>query len=109
MDRQHGKQNGIATPRGCFDYTVGSPKCTPEDPIGIHKVCGTIENASPLLSLALCSGLDRVYQAAIDNSSVLQSRLGTPEDPGGLHWVTWDGIESESVGHSSPDLTKEFV
>jgi hypothetical protein len=91
-----------------FQYT-GDAKRIPEDPIGIYANYGTIENGNPAFSLALYNSIDRAAQAAINASPDLQAYLGNHADPGGLHWVTWNAIKNEAVGHSSLDLTKNFL
>ncbi len=91
-----------------FQYT-GDAKRIPEDPIGIYGNYGTIENGNPAFSLALYNSIDRAAQAAINASPDLQAYLGNHADPGGLHWVTWNAIKNEAVGHSSLDLTKNFL
>lgn len=99
---------GAATPEQYFKY-VGESKVIPQDPIGIYKNYGTIENDSPAFSLALYNSLDSVAQVAINSSPELRNYLGAHADPGGLHWVTWNSIKNEAVGHSSLDITKNFV
>jgi hypothetical protein len=99
---------GAATPEQYFKY-VGGSKIIPQDPIGIYKNYGTLENSNPAFSLALYNSLDSVAQVAINNSPELRNYLGAHADPGGLHWVTWNSIKNEAVGHSSLDITKNFV
>ena len=91
-----------------FQYT-GEAKRIPEDPVGIYKNYGTLENDNPAFSLALYNSIDRAAQAAINASPELKAYLGNHADPGGLHWVTWNAIKNEAVGHSSLDLTKNFL
>ena len=102
------KITGAKNARDYFKYE-GKKKNVPVDKIGIYKNYGTIENKSPLFSLALYSGMDRVSQAAIDASPALQKLLGNHADPGGLHWLSWNAIKNEAVGHSSLDITKNFI
>jgi hypothetical protein len=102
------KITGAKTPRDYFKYE-GKSKNVPVDKIGIYKNYGTIENKSPLFSLAMYSGMDRVSQAAIDASPSLKTLLGNHADPGGLHWLSWNAIKNEAVGHSSLDITKNFI
>lgn len=102
------KITGAKTPREYFKYE-GKSKNVPVDKIGIYKNYGTIENGSPLFSLALYSAMDRVSQKAIDASPALQKILGNHADPGGLHWLSWNAIKNEAVGHSSLDITKNFI
>jgi hypothetical protein len=99
---------GAPTHQHYFQYT-GDAKRIPQDPIGIYANYGTIENDNPAFSLALYNGIDRAAQAAINASPDLQAYLGNHADPGGLHWVTWNAIKNEAVGHSSLDLTKNFL
>lgn len=99
---------GAPTHQHYFQYT-GDAKRIPEDPIGIYANYGTIENDNPAFSLALYNGIDRAAQAAINASPDLKAYLGNHADPGGLHWVTWNAIKNEAVGHSSLDLTKNFL
>ena len=99
---------GAPTHQHYFQYT-GDAKRIPQDPIGIYANYGTIENDNPAFSLALYNGIDRAAQAAINASPELKAYLGNHADPGGLHWVTWNAIKNEAVGHSSLDLTKNFL
>jgi len=102
------KATGAPTHQHYFQYT-GDAKRIPQDPIGIYANYGTIENDNPAFSLALYNGIDRAAQAAINASPELKAYLGNHADPGGLHWVTWNAIKNEAVGHSSLDLTKNFL
>jgi hypothetical protein len=102
------KITGAKNAREYFKYE-GKNKDVPVDKIGIYKNYGTIENKSPLFSLALYSAMDRVSQSAINASPALKTLLGNHADPGGLHWLSWNAIKNEAVGHSSLDITKNFI
>lgn len=99
---------GATSPGKYFRY-IGDSKRIPVNPIGIYKNHEKIENDNSVFSLALYNSIDRASQAAINASPELQAYLGAHADAGGLHWVTWNGIKNEAVGHSSLDLTKEFL
>ncbi len=102
------KLTGAKTPREYFKYE-GKSKNVPVDKIGIYKNYGTLENNQSLFSLMLYSAMDRVSQIAIDSSPAMQKLLGNHADPGGLHWLSWNAIKNEAVGHSSLDITKNFI
>ena len=99
---------GKVTPETYFNY-YGSNKTIPEDPVGIYKSYGTVENGNPVFSTALYAGIDRTIQGVIDNSKEMRDFLGVHATPGGFHWVDWNCVKNEAVGHSSLDLTKEFL
>jgi len=99
---------GKATPETYFNY-YGRNKTIPEDPVGIYKSYGTVENGNPVFSTALYAGIDRAIQGVIDNSKEMRDFLGVHATPGGFHWVDWNCVKNEAVGHSSLDLTKEFL
>ena len=101
------KLTGKSKPLDYFSY-YGKNKTIPEDPTGIYKCYGTVENGNPVFSTALYAGIDRLIQGVIDNSSELKKFLGNHATPGGFHWVDWNCVKNEAVGHSSLDLTKEF-
>jgi hypothetical protein len=97
-----------ATAPEFFEYS-GRNKTVPTDPIGVYKNYGTVENGNVPLSIALYSGLDRAVQTGIDNSPALKAYLGAHANPGGFHWIDWNAIKNEAVGHSSLDITKSFL
>jgi hypothetical protein len=99
---------GKSTPETYFNY-YGRNKTIPEDPVGIYKSYGTVENGNPVFSTALYAGIDRTIQGVIDNSKEMRDFLGVHATPGGFHWVDWNCVKNEAVGHSSLDLTKEFL
>jgi len=90
-----------------FTYGLGGK--TPEDPSGIYGVYGTIENKSPTFSTAFYEGVEELMSQAIQNSSELRGLLGKHQNAGGLHWVGWNAIKNEEVGHSSLNLTKDIT
>jgi len=103
------QRNGYpaATPQEYFDYGLGGT--TPEDPNGTYGFYGTIEGNSPALSTAFYEGVEALMIKAIENSSELRGVLGNHPNAGGLHWVGWNAIKNEEVGHSSLNLTKDIV
>ena len=103
------QRNGYpaATPQEYFDYGLGGT--TPEDPNGTYGFYGTIEGNSPALSTAFYEGVEALMIKAIENSSELRGVLGNHQNAGGLHWVGWNAIKNEEVGHSSLNLTKDIV
>jgi hypothetical protein len=102
------EMHGSKTPREYFTYS-GRNKTVPEDRLGVYKNYGTVENGNVPLSIALYSGLDRAVQAGIDNYAPLKTYLGAHANPGGFHWIDWNAIKNEAVGHSSLDITKTFL
>jgi hypothetical protein len=53
--------------------------------------------------------METVLQAAIDRSQDIKNLLGNHPNVGGLHWVGWNAIKNEAVGHSSLDLTHDLL
>ncbi len=102
------KLTGKPIPESYFKY-YGKNKTIPEDPVGIYKSYGTVENGNPVYSTALYTGIDRTIEGVIANSPALRNFLGVHATPGGFHWVDWNTVKNEAVGHSSLDLTKEFL
>jgi len=102
------KLTGKPIPESYFKY-YGRNKTIPEDPVGIYKSYGTVENGNPVYSTALYTGIDRTIEGVIANSPALRNFLGVHATPGGFHWVDWNTVKNEAVGHSSLDLTKEFL
>jgi hypothetical protein len=99
---------GTATAPEFFTYS-GRNKTVPEDPMGVYKNYGTVENGNVPFSIALYSGLDRAVQQGINNYAPLREYLGRHANPGGFHWIDWNAIKNEAVGHSSLDITKSFL
>lgn len=95
-----------SSPSEFFEYSKGG---VPEDPTGIYGTYGRLENASETFSMAFYEGMESVLQKSIENSSDIQSVLGKHQNVGGLHWVGWNAIKNESVGHSSLNLTFDLV
>jgi len=93
-------------PQDYFKYTSTG---TPEDVASIYGGYGPIENADPTFSLAFYEGMETVLQAAIDRSQDIKNLLGNHPNVGGLHWVGWNAIKNEAVGHSSLDLTHDLL
>jgi hypothetical protein len=60
-------------------------------------------------SLAFYEMMEISLQKAIDNSPEIRTLLGNHQNVGGLHWVGWNAIKNEAVGHSSLDLTYDLV
>ena len=102
------KLTGKPIPESYFKY-YGRNKTIPEDPVGIYKSYGTVENGNPVYSTALYTGIDRTIEGVIASSPALRNFLGVHATPGGFHWVDWNTVKNEAVGHSSLDLTKEFL
>lgn len=102
------KLTGKPIPESYFKY-YGRNKTIPEDPVGIYKSYGTVENGNPVYSTALYTGIDRTIEGVIANSPAIRNFLGVHATPGGFHWVDWNAVKNEAVGHSSLDLTKEFL
>jgi hypothetical protein len=93
-------------PRAFFDYSSSG---TPEDPAGLYAAYGTLERKNSAMSLAFYEGLETALQRSIQESAELRKLLGNHPNVGGLHWVGWNAIKNEAVGHSSLDLTKDLI
>lgn len=98
-------QYGI-DPQKYFNYTSSG---TPEDPAGLYAAYGGLESSNPTLSLAFYEGMETALQRAIQESPELRGVLGRHANVGGLHWVGWNAIKNEAVGHSSLDLTRDLL
>ena len=99
-----------ATPADFFRY--GSQAATahiPTDPTGIYGSYGVAESENETLSLAFYEAMEMALQAGIDDSVALQTILGDHANVGGLHWVGWNAIKNEAVGHSSLDLSLDLL
>ena len=59
--------------------------------------------------MAYYEGIEALINHAIKNSSELQALLGKHANVGGMHWVGWNAIKNEAVGHSSLGLTKDIA
>ena len=95
------------SPKEYFDY--GLSGTTPEDPNGIYGTYGAIESGSSSFSLAYYEGIEALINYAIQNSTDLQQLLGRHANVGGMHWIGWNAIKNEAVGHSSLGLTKDIA
>lgn len=98
------KVKGASKPSEYFKYS----RNTPEDPLGVYGAYGAAEAQNPAYSLALYEALETALQSAIDENPELQKLLGRHAHIGGAHWVGWNAIKNEAVGHSSLDITKEL-
>ena len=101
---ERGIAAGARTPQEYFKYS----RNTPEDPLGVYGSFGAVESSNPAFSLALYEGLELAIGGAIDSSPALQSLFGRHANVGGAHWVGWNAIKNEAVGHSSLDVTKSL-
>jgi len=95
------------TPREYFDYGLSGK--TPEDPNGIYGTYGAVESSGTSFSLAYYEGIEKLINYSIKNSPELQQLLGKHANAGGLHWVGWNAIKNEAVGHSSLNMTKDIA
>ena len=93
-------------PRDFFDYSATG---TPGDPASLYAAYGGVESANPVLSLAFYEGMETALGKAIENSPELKQLLGRHANVGGLHWVGWNAIKNEAVGHSSLNMTYDLV
>ena len=91
---------------GYFQY---SKTGTPSDPKGIYQTYGKMDSGNPNFSLAFYEMMEGALQKAIDNSPEIRKMLGNHPNVGGLHWVGWNAIKNEAVGHSSLDLTYDLA
>lgn len=91
---------------GYFKY---SETGTPTDPKGIYQTYGKMDSSNHNFSLAFYEMMEIGLQKAIDNSPEIRTLLGKHQNVGGLHWVGWNAIKNEAVGHSSLDLTYDLV
>jgi len=75
---------------------------TPEDPTGIYSIYGTLESDNPVFSNLLYEYINTSLQNAFEaNPKEYKEMLGDHVNASGFHWVTWNAIKNEPVGHSS--------
>ena len=81
----------------------------PSDPSSVYAVYGTIDSGSPVFSNLLYEYMNTAIQNAIDaNPKEFEAILGDHMNPGGFHWISWNAIKNEPVGHSSLSLLFEL-
>jgi len=100
------KRYRVNQPGDLFQY---SEQNVPSDPSGIYGTFGDIDNAASAFSTAFYEGTEMALEQAIANSPELQQLLGAHANVGGLHWMGWNAIKNEAVGHSSLNLTHDLV
>lgn len=93
-------------PRDFFEYSATG---TPGDPASLYAAYGGVESSNPVLSLAFYEGMETALGKAIENSAELKQLLGRHANVGGLHWVGWNAIKNEAVGHSSLNMTYDLA
>lgn len=87
------------------DYLSYNQFNVPEDPSGVYSVYGTIDSKSPMFSNLFYEYINSVIQSAIDaHPKQYREMLGDHMNASGFHWVTWNAIKNEPVGHSSLSL-----
>jgi hypothetical protein len=75
---------------------------TPEDPTGIYSIYGTLESDNPVFSNLFYEYINTSLQKAFEaNPKEYKEMLGDHVNASGFHWVTWNAIKNEPVGHSS--------
>jgi hypothetical protein len=92
--------------RSLFSYDQFN---VPSDPTGVYSVYGTVDSGNPVFSNLLYEYMNTAIQNAIDaNPKEFKAILGDHMNPGGFHWISWNAIKNEPVGHSSLSLLFEL-
>jgi predicted nuclease with TOPRIM domain len=87
----------------------------PADITGLYGGYGKIEADNPHMSLVFYEGMEAALNAVIKNSPELRELLTDPKtgrqhhNAGGLHWLGWNAIKNEAVGHSSLNMTYDLL
>lgn len=80
----------------------------PEDTTGAYKVIGGMLNNETVAETAYSLIENGMKKIAAD-SPWLREMLGREPQPFDIHWLTWNIIKNEPVGHSSLDATAKFL
>jgi hypothetical protein len=80
----------------------------PEDTTGAYKVIGGMLNNETVAETAY-SLIENGMRKIAAESPWLREMLGREPQPFDIHWLTWNIIKNEPVGHSSLDATAKFL
>jgi hypothetical protein len=80
----------------------------PEDTTGAYKVIGGMLNSETVAETGYSLIENGMKKIAAD-SPWLREMLGREPQPFDIHWLTWNIIKNEPVGHSSLDATGKFL
>lgn len=80
----------------------------PEDTTGAYKVIGGMLNNETVAETAY-SLIENGMRKIAAESPWLKEMLGREPQPFDIHWLTWNIIKNEPVGHSSLDATAKFL
>ena len=80
----------------------------PEDTTGAYKVIGGMLNNETVAETAY-SLIENGMRKIAAESPWLREMLGRDPQPFDIHWLTWNIIKNEPVGHSSLDATAKFL
>jgi hypothetical protein len=79
-------------------------KGVPEDTTGAYKVIGGMLNKESVAEAAY-SLIENGLSKIASESPWLEQMLGRKIEPSDIHWLTWNIIKNEPVGHSSLEST----
>lgn len=93
---------------GSTDVFAYDRNGVPEDTTGAYKVIGGMLNNETVAETAY-SLIENGMRKIAAESPWLREMLGREPQPFDIHWLTWNIIKNEPVGHSSLDATAKFL
>lgn len=93
---------------GSGDVFAYDKNGVPEDTTGAYKVIGGMLNNETVAETAY-SLIENGMSKIASESPWLREMLGRDPQPFDIHWLTWNIIKNEPVGHSSLDATAKFL
>ena len=95
------KEQGHTSP---FNYDKNG---VPEDRVGVYKAYGPLID-SPSVGSVYYALVERAL-AHVGKSKEVTAVFGKPLSASAVHWLTWNIIKNEPVGHSSLELTHDLL
>ena len=93
---------------GSGDVFAYDKNGVPEDTTGAYKVIGGMLNNETVAETSY-SLIENAMKKIAADSPWLREILGREPQPFDIHWLTWNIIKNEPVGHSSLDATAKFL
>jgi len=93
---------------GSGDVFAYDKNGVPEDTTGAYKVIGGMLNNETVAETSY-SLIENAMKKIAADSPWLREILGREAKPFDIHWLTWNIIKNEPVGHSSLDATAKFL
>jgi GNAT superfamily N-acetyltransferase len=95
------KDRGLEGP---FDYDKNG---TPQDRVGIYGAYGPLLDAPSVAQLYYA--LVERAMTKIGDSQPVRELFGKPLSASAIHWLSWNIIKNEPVGHSSLEITHDLL